>query len=269
VPDRNIGRAGVPSEGPRGARHPLSGGRRRTIGVIGGMGPLATAAFMDTLARLTPAHRDQDHPRVVVDSDPSVPDRTAYLLGEGEDPRPALAAIAQRLERFGCELLVMPCNTAHAFADTIRQAVTIPFVDWIESTADAVLSMSPRVAGILATDGTIRAGLYQRALRDRGIHTVVPDADSQRSVMDAIYGVTGVKSNPAEAARGRDGLRRAAAALAGHGADVVILGCTELALAMPSRAAEWPVPTIDPADHVAARVIQLAMAIEDVRALHR
>jgi aspartate racemase len=221
----------------------------KTVGVIGGMGPAATADFFRRLVALTEAPRDQDHLHVVIDSDPAIPDRTLALVGDGPSPVPHLICIARRLEAMGADLLVMPCNTAHAFAGDVARAVTIPLVGWVAEAVAHVAARTPQptIAGILATTGTIASGVYQDALEAAGVAAVVPSDREQAAVMAAIYGLKGGDAaQPAVA--------RAASLLVARGAEVLMLACTEL----PELNLEGDVPVVDPADVVARRVVALA-----------
>lgn len=147
----------------------------RVIGILGGMGPLATADLFRRIVERTPARRDQDHPRIIIYNNPKIPDRTAFILGNGPDPRPELIASAKKLESWGADFIIMPCNTAHFFAETIQRAINIPLVSMIEETAKKIESMGLRKVGLLATDGTIKGMVYHRALLKRGIHIAVPN----------------------------------------------------------------------------------------------
>ena len=234
------------------------GARQLVVGIVGGMGPLATHAFHGALIRETAAGADRDHLHVVVDSDPAIPDRTAFVLGEGEDPRPAIVRAGRRLADAGAELLVMPCNTANLFVEEIEAEVGRAFVRWLEAAADAVAERRPRAVGLLATTGTLRGGAYQRLFERRGIAVVEPDEDEQRHVMSAIYGRGGVKGGDEAAPENREQLARVGRALAGRGADVLLLACTELPIALPAADAAWPVPAVDPAVAAARAVIRAA-----------
>jgi len=221
----------------------------KTVGVIGGMGPAATADFFRRFVALTEAPRDQDHLHVVIDSDPAIPDRTLALVDGGPSPVPHLVRIARRLEAMGADLLVMPCNTAHAFANEVARAVTIPLVDWVAEAVAHVAARDPRPAasGILATTGTIASCVYQDALEAAGIAAVIPTDREQAAVMAAIYGLKGGDAaQPAVA--------QAASSLVARGAEVLLLACTEL----PELNLEGDVPVVDPADVVARRVVELA-----------
>jgi aspartate racemase len=232
----------------------------RTVGVLGGMGPAATVDFLRRIVEATQARCDQEHVRVLVDSDPRVPDRTAFLLGVGTDPRPALIRMARGLEHGGAELLVMPCNTAHAFADDIAAAVSIPLVDWPGVVADAVAASRVSRAGLLATSGTVVAGIYQRALGSRGVEVVTPGEAEQEMLMAAIYGEEGIKVVGPDSRPARELVAERARRLVARGADGVVLGCTELSALHGARPLEPGVPVFDAADIVARHVVTLAGA---------
>lgn len=225
---------------------------KATLGIIGGMGPLASHAFYGHLIAETPARRDQDHMHVIIDSDPSIPDRTPFLLGDGPDPRPAIVAAGQRLIGAGADLLVMPCNTANAFVADIRPLLSVPVFDWIGAAVAAVLETGAGKVGILATDGTLKTGLYQSALRAAGIQSVVPPAHQQAAVMRVIY--EGVKAGRTLPTHEQE-LIQAALGLEAHGADALLLGCTELPLAVCATDERWPIPAVDPSLASARRIV--------------
>ncbi len=228
--------------------------RPRTVGVLGGMGPLATADFYTKLVRLTPARHDRDHLHVLIDSDPQIPDRSEAVLGGGPDPTPALVSAARRLERMGAELIAIPCNSAHAFLRAIRDAVAVPVLDIMEEVAAwaAGLRPAPRVAGVLATSGTLRMRLYHTALSARGIAVVEPGPAEQRRIMAAIRAIKAGDLGGAVRAR----VREVARALVRRGAQAIVLGCTELPLvADPPPVA---VPLLDGTEILARAVIRQA-----------
>lgn len=219
------------------------------------MGPLATQQFYETVIRLTDARRDQEHLPIVVEGDPTIPDRTAFLLGEGPDPRPALRAAAMNLKAAGATFLVMPCNTASAFEDDIHEAVALPLIPWVGTAVVAAVAASSGPVGVLATSGTIAAGIYHSALRraDRPIR--VPTDTEQDLVMRAIYAPEGVKASGSASNELQEGLIHVAHSLCSRGATTVILGCTELPLAVPPSDPRWPCRVIDPALPVALKAI--------------
>ncbi len=197
-----------------------------TLGVIGGLGPLATACFMEMVVRMTDARRDQDHLNMILYSCPGIPDRTAYILGESkENPLPEIVRIGRRLAEDGADLIAIPCITAHYFHRELSDQIPLPVIDAPLETARALKRAGIRRAGILATDGTIRSGLFQTQLASLGIEPVIPDPEHQRMVMDVIY--DNVKTGrPVD----RDKFDRSVACLREQGTEAVILGCTELSL---------------------------------------
>lgn len=229
-----------------------------TIGILGGMGPLATASFFSTLVWVTDVEREQDHLHVIADSDPSIPDRTRFLLGLGPDPRPAILRSALRLETAGADLLVMPCNTANVFASEIATRLRVPIVPWLEITADAAAVGGVASVGLLATAGTVKTGVYQKILGARGLAVVVPDMSGQRMVNRAIYGREGVKIAGGLSELLQIKLLDVARQLLDAGAERLILGCTELPLGIASGDPRWPMPAVDPSLVVAKEVVRRA-----------
>ncbi|MBP8613318.1 MAG: amino acid racemase [Firmicutes bacterium] len=196
----------------------------RVVGILGGMGPQATCDLFMKIIRNTPAQKDQDHLRVIIDSNPKIPDRTAYILSGGEDPRPLLFETAKNVERAGASFIAIPCNTAHYFHKEIQRQVDIPVLHMMEEVA-RYLNGKANKAGLLATTGTLRTGLYARSLSKVGIETVIPSDEDQDSVMEAIYLV---KASMLE--KGRKIILEQARKLEARGCDVVIAGCTEIPL---------------------------------------
>lgn len=196
----------------------------KTIGIIGGMGPLATADLYLKITNMTEAAKDQDHVHIVIDSNPKIPDRTAYILGEGESPLPEIVNSIRRLEAAGCDFLIMPCNTAHHIIEEIEATTRIPFINMMEETAKFVAnSFTGQIAGVLATDGTCRSGAYERYFEKHGIQVVIPE-QHQPEVMELIY--KGVKSGVLDMSLA--GIEAAIEEMKEKGATVFILGCTEL-----------------------------------------
>lgn len=202
--------------------------RKPILGVLGGMGPLATAYFMELVIALTPATRDQDHLPMIVWNDPQIPDRTAHLLDPSKpDPLPCLKAGAKALERAGVSYIAMPCNTSHAYLEDIARSVSVPMLDMVSLCADEALARFGKGASVsvLATDGTLCTGVYQRALAQRGLVVLTPDEALQTRVMELIY--SGVKANrdPDPTLLVAIGIRERS-----RGASGVISGCTELSV---------------------------------------
>ncbi len=205
----------------------------RTIGVIGGMGPAATADFMGRLVAGVAAASDTDHPRVLVDSNPHVPDRNAAVRGDGASPGPALAAMAQALVGQGADVLAMPCNAAHGWADAIVAAVDVPFVSMIDAALAEAMAHRPRCIGVLAVGATLALDIYGRGC---AVPVLAGDLALVQPAVDAIK--AGARGDDVRAA-----LADAAARLIAAGADVIIAACTEVPLVL--RQADVTVPLID------------------------
>ncbi len=199
---------------------------KKLIGVIGGMGPMATSRYMELLIMMTDAEKDQDHLDMIIYNIASVPDRTEYILdNEKKSPLPQIIDIRDRLVRDGAELITMPCVTAHYFSDEINNGLSARFLSMPKESAAYLRQQGVKRAGIMATDGTVRSELFQKALEKEGIASVVPDETGQSDVMHLIY--DNIKSGiPAE----MDRFYNVADKLKKDGADVIILGCTELSL---------------------------------------
>lgn len=204
------------------------------------MGPAATADLFGKIIGATAAGSDPDHLRVLIDSNPAIPNRTDAILSAGADPGPALIETARGLEKAGADLLVMPCNTAHWYLERIRAATEVPILDMIAETARSLAETSDAgMVGILATSGTLATGLYARALESVGRTWIVPDTGSQARLMRAIHLV---KSGEPEQAAPL--VVETLLDLVSRGAQVIVLGCTELPIALVGR--RLPVPAVDP-----------------------
>jgi len=224
----------------------------KTIGIIGGMGPAATVDLMAKIIGMTEADGDQDHIPVVVDSNTRIPDRTAAILHDGEDPRPELLKSAKRLESIGADFLIMACNTVHYYIEDIRNEVTIPVMDMIGETADLLVRRGIRKAAVLATDGTCRSGIYESVLSDRGIETLYPEPAQQKLVMSLVYDY--IKKNIISAEElPRDEIVSITDDLRSRGAEVLILACTELPIAFAAMGIETD--CIDPTQVLAAAAV--------------
>jgi aspartate racemase len=201
--------------------------RKKLIGVIGGMGPLATADFLKKLVEVTPAQRDQDHIPVIVWGDPRTPDRTQALLNHGPSPETALCLAAQTLETTGARALVIPCNTAHAWAPAIADCVSVPIISMIEAVIRHAQDAKVTRLGVMATRGTIFSGTYQAAAHQAGIEICFPHEAFQSKIDQ---GIAAVKASRIDVARPL--LKEARAHLIGQGAQAIVQGCTEIPLAM-------------------------------------
>ena len=196
----------------------------KIIGILGGMGPEATADLFYRIIRATPVKRDQDHLRTIIYSDSKVPDRTPAILGEGEDPVPEMLLAGKALEGAGADFLIIPCNTAHHFIDRLREKLGIPILHMIEMTAEMVRKKMPRVkrAGLIASDGTLKSGIYDRFFNKVGVDILAPSEEMQKEAMKAIY--EHIKTGNLD--DGRDIVMKISESLMEDGADMVICGHT-------------------------------------------
>jgi len=163
-----------------GAQKPAYNGR--TLGVMGGMGPAASAEFMKLMAEKAPASKDQEHPKIILYSNPTVPDRTAYILGKGPDPEPALIEGLQTLTGWGADILAVTCNTAHYYIDHFRGELKRPVVHIIDETIRASRERSPEGAWLCATLGTMKAGIYQNHAEQSGYKLLIPPEEIQPDI---------------------------------------------------------------------------------------
>ena len=227
---------------------------KQSIGILGGMGPLATADLFRKIVLLTDAVRDNDHIRVYIDDNASIPDRTAAILSGGTDPLPAMTDSLRKLEACGADCIIMPCNTAHYFLPRLQALTQVPFLSMLEATAKACAARFPGgTAAVLATKGTLSAGLYQAALETEGVPFLIPNSAEQDALMRVIY--DGVKAGKDPEAYRAD-MEAVVEALTARGAGYFILGCTELPLAAQALALQ--VPAVDPTEELAKAAIRFA-----------
>jgi aspartate racemase len=200
--------------------------KRQLLGIIGGLGPMASAYFYQLITRHTKAVLDQDHIDIILSSRSSTPDRTDYIVGRSDkSPLPAMIEDAQSLEVYGATAIVIPCNTAHYFLEEVQKSVGVPMPSIITETAAHLQKCGYKRAAILATEGTILSGAYQREPERIGLGWMVPDDAGKAKLMDIIYGSVkqGVIPSPEELYKVSDPMFEA-------GCDCAILGCTELSL---------------------------------------
>jgi aspartate racemase len=207
--------------------------KEKAIGILGGMGPEATVDCYSRIIANTPAKKDQEHLRVIIDSNPKVPDRTAAIISEGESPVPVLVAGCRALEKAGAEFIIIPCVSAHFFLDEIQPQVALPILSIFDVVTEAIISDHPQIktVGLMGTTGTIAGGLFQKRLDADNIKTLVPDETQQTKMMAAIYDIK--NSQPVRSrAQITSDLTAAAESLISGGARGIIAGCTEIPLAL-------------------------------------
>jgi aspartate racemase len=231
---------------------------RKIAGVMGGMGPDATVDFMAKVIALTDSARDQDHVHLIVDQDPTIPNRQAAIASGNDDVSERLTAMAQRLERAGADFLVMVCNTAHVFTDGVRAATAIPFISIIDETIAEIDRRAPgaKSVGIMATDGCLATRIYQDAVEASGRKAIEPD----RQLTDELMRLIGAIKAGNQGADITAGIEAVARTLVDQGADVIVGGCTEIPIVF--EGAGFKVPVISSTNVLAARTLALARGSE-------
>ncbi|MFS0576998.1 amino acid racemase [Sporosarcina sp. 179-K 3D1 HS] len=200
--------------------------KKKTLGIIGGVGPLATMYIGEMIVRRTAAEKDQDHVNMIITNNPNIPDRTAFILGESEeDPVPVIVADSKRLEAVGAEVLAIPCNTAHSFFSHIQEGTDLPIINMVSETAQLAREMGATRVGILATTGTIHTEVYQSACKQHGLTPIIADPETQEVLMSVIYDE--IKAGKPASREKWDFIEKT---MKEAGCDKVILGCTELSI---------------------------------------
>ena len=200
--------------------------KKQTLGIIGGVGPLATMFIGEMIVRRTKATKDQEHLHTIIDNDTNIPDRTAFILDSTkENPVPVIVADAKKLASVGADMIAIPCNTAHTFYDEIVEGSPVPVLHMIRETAKRASDLGAKRVGILATTGTLTSRMYQDALEEFGITPVVPDEMMKEKVMSIIYDY--VKAGKDVSQEDWQPIEEAMLAL---NCDRIVLGCTELSI---------------------------------------
>ena len=202
---------------------------RKTVGILGGMGPEATIEFMRRLVAAVPASDDAEHMRMLVDNNPKVPSRIKALIeGTGDDPAPVLARMAKNLEAAGADFLAMPCNTAHAYLRQIEAAVAIPVLDMIGLSIRALAERSPRAGaiGLLASPAVRQTAIFAAPLSSEGFETIAPSPEEEATLLALIKSIKAGGRGPSEQAT----LHEVAGSLAARGAEALVIACSEFSL---------------------------------------
>ena len=231
---------------------------KKTAGVMGGMGPDSTVDFMARVIALTHSGSDQDHVHMIVDHDPTVPNRQRAIREGLTDVTDALGAMAKRLEEAGADFLVMVCNTAHVFLDGVHANTKIPFINIIDESVNEIDRICPeaRQVGVLATDGCLITDIYQDAITASGRTALVPEGAALEQLMSLI---TAIKAgNQGEDIR--RSMQASANALVDQGADAIISGCTEIPIVFEGE--NCSVPVIASTYVLARRTLELAQGVK-------
>ena len=224
----------------------------KTIGIMGGMGPMATVDLMKKIILATPASKDQDHIPMLVDNNSQVPDRTKAIMGQGASPVPEMVKSAKRLMMAGADFIIIACNTAHYFLPEILPQINIPVLSIIDVTANSAMAQGFKSVGLLATSGTVSTGLYQKKLEMAGITCITPAPEKQHLIDDMIY--QGVKAN--NEAYDTSAAKALLEEMQSAGAEAFILGCTEVPVAVAMYKLQGRF--IDSTDELAKAAIKFA-----------
>jgi aspartate racemase len=218
---------------------------KKTIGILGGMGPEATAYFFGLIIKNTKAEKDQEHIPIIIYSNPEVPARTDAILEKGESPLPHLLEGARALQQAGADFIVMPCVTAHYFLDDIVAREKVSFLSLVDEAVLYAQRKMPglKKAGLISSTGTLKSGLFHDAFAKEEIEVFGPDDKEQERVMEAIFGKRGVKAGFTSGSP-RETIQGMAKTLIKRGAEAVIAGCTEVPLVLKEEDIE--VPLIEP-----------------------
>ena len=236
------------------------------LGLIGGLGPAATVDLYDKIVKATPAKNDQEHFKVVIEQNPQIDDRTACLLNGGPDPTIAMYNCAKRLQKDGCDYIIIPCNTAHAFLPRLLRHLDVPFIDMQQTMLDEIqakFGKDSRV-GLMATSGTVATGIYGKKAAKMDMKMFTPDEEHQKRVMSAIYGPKGAKAGFTTGECYDDLYSAAEYLVKTYDCNVLILGCTELPLIFHEtddfEVAGKSVAIVDPTATLARKCVQIAEA---------
>jgi len=227
----------------------------RVVGILGGMGPEATVDLYRLIILLTPAKMDQDHIKVLMYSNPKIPDRTSAILRKGEDPLPQLIESAKILEKGGAGIIAMPCNAAHYYLPDIAASVKIPLLNMIEETSEAFRLLSPdaKAVGILAATGTVQSRIYHMVFARAGVKVLVPGKRDQARLHAGI----GLVKAGLHDRYTQETFQSIGARLVKEGAKSVILGCTEISLTFNTEHVDYI--TLNPARILAQAVVDWAL----------
>jgi len=223
---------------------------KKTIGIIGGMGPMATVDLFHKIVKLTKAENDKEHIHIIIDNYPQIPDRTAAILESKESPVPYILKSAKNLIKSGAELLLIPCNTSHYYYQEIATALSVPVLNMLRLTAEELKNENVGRVGLLATDGTIKTKVFENMFASLGIETVCPDSIGQSAVMNMIY-----KEIKAGKTVHCEPVIEVMNQLRKRGAQRIVLGCTELPLAFEQAMTD---DMVDPARILAVSAIKQA-----------
>lgn len=225
--------------------------QKKTVGIIGGMGPGATSLLFQKIIEYTDAATDAEHIHILIDNRPSIPDRTAAILRGENTPAKYICESGKQLEAMGAELIAIPCNTSHYYYPYITSQLNVPVVHMLEETAKECQKLGMQTVGVLATTGTKQTGIYEKALKKHGIQAIYPEEAGQKLLMSVIYDY--VKAGkPVDSSIFQEELYE----MHHKGVEAFILGCTELPMVFHDG--DLGMNFIDSLDVLAKRTVEIA-----------
>jgi len=226
----------------------------KVVGILGGMGPEATVDFLAKVIARTPARRDQDHLRIIIDDNPKIPDRTETIQSGDDSLFPVLLETARNLEKAGVDFIAIPCNTVHYYYKDLTKEINTPILNMIQEVAEAITASLPncKSLGLLATTGTVTSNLYQKWFQNSGIDVIVPDTQSQAKIMEAILAIKAGQRK----GKARKYIIEAANLLIDRGVQALALGCTDIPLVI--KESDFPVPVFDSNEILAEATVKFA-----------
>jgi len=230
---------------------------KKTIGILGGLGPEATALFFHEIIRKTPAEKDQEHIKIVIYNNPEVPDRTDAIVNNLESPLDKICEGLIFLRDANVDFITIPCVTSHYYFEEIRNSVDIPVLNIVQETFNFIKREYPLVknVGILATRGTYQGHVFENIFVPQHVSVIVPGEESQKCIMNAVYGKEGIKAGNTTGAP-KDSIVKIANELTGNGAEVIIGGCTEIPIVVSNG--DLKVPFINTLSVLAEAAVSLA-----------
>lgn len=228
---------------------------QKVIGILGGMGSYATVDVFEKVLRATPAKRDQDHIRIIIDNNPKIPNRRTAILDGTEDPTPIMIETAKNLERAGADFIILPCNTAHYFIPEIQKNISVPIISMIDETVNQVCNIITNVnkVGLLASLGTLKVKLYHNAFEIKGVNVIIPEEDDQNNIIRIIDKVK-VGANTVE---DKNEMKEIAFKLVSKGVEGIVLGCTEIPIVIGKN--DIGVPIFDATKILATSAVKMVL----------
>ncbi|ENL8514066.1 aspartate/glutamate racemase family protein [Providencia rettgeri] len=213
---------------------------KKILGMLGGMGPGATADAFIKLINNTHASKDQEHIPIIIVSLPDIPDRTENIIYNGPSPLPAMIHSLKILESAGVSCIIMPCNTAHYWYEDLKKEININFISIIDAACKKIIEDNVKKVALLATTATIHTKLYQEKLNVNNIECIVPDEVNQYKIMQSI-----ILYKSGDLAKARELLYPYISQLKSRGIDKFVMGCTEIPLILDELSKNNPEDFID------------------------